>query len=97
MNHHRARRGAIDEAHTIRPRSDQRDPMSDAHWLAVQDKRVQELEAWVFRVGEAIDDLKLWEPGRKGYAAVLNRLFAERDWAMREMEAHSAASGKERE
>jgi hypothetical protein len=42
---------------------------------------------WVFRLIEAIDELGLWEPGRKGYAAALRRLRAERDWAWRELNA----------
>lgn len=77
---------------TCRP-DDREDRMSDGYWLAVQDKRVQQLEAWVYRLCEAIDELKLWEPGRKGYAAALRRVFDERDWAMREVEAHATASG----
>lgn len=40
---------------------------------------------WVFRLIEAIDDLALWEPGRRGYANALRRLRAERDWAWREL------------
>lgn len=40
---------------------------------------------WVFRLIEAIDELGLWEPGRRGYAAALRRLRAERDWAWREL------------
>jgi hypothetical protein len=52
-------------------------------------ERLSELQArsWAFRLIEAIDELTLWEPGRKGYAAAFRRLKAERDWAWRELSA----------
>lgn len=41
--------------------------------------------SWAHRLIEAIDELTLWEPGRRGYAAAVRRLRDERDWAEREL------------
>lgn len=57
-------------------------PVYDVPAVQASDKRLMLAR----RLIEAIDELGLWEPGRKGYAAALRRLYAERDWADEQLE-----------